>query len=52
MSNDSNAAPITAPTFDSAPPTTLHDIVAYSFKEGHGFAPHEWQMCLKALLPS
>ena len=43
MSNDSNAAPITAPSFDSASPTTLHDIVAYLFKEGHGFAPHEWQ---------
>ena len=25
------------------PPTTLHDIVSYSFNEGHGFAPHQWQ---------
>jgi hypothetical protein len=44
MSNGPHSAPIIAPTPVPFPPTTLRDIVAYSFEEGHGFPPHEWQI--------
>jgi superfamily II DNA helicase RecQ len=45
-----NTAP-TALTLDTLPLTTLHEIVSYSFLEGHGFPPHEWQKdCISHVL--
>ena len=44
MLNVPNAATIGNPTSPTVPPTTLHDIVAFSFEEAHGFAPHPWQI--------
>jgi hypothetical protein len=35
--NAANAAPNAAATLGSPTPTTLYDIVALAFKEGHGF---------------
>ena len=32
-----------APTLVALPPTTLHDIVSFTFEEGHGMQPHPWQ---------